>query len=147
MEDRRMRKHVFLMLCGYLCVWLLTACHQKKPEIRFESYSHNFGTILIDTMVTHAFVYRNCGSAPLRIDRVKTTCGCTGFSHAKRPILPNDTGVINVHYYPDATGTFRKIAVVYSNATDSPMVILKINGFVKKRTPISVPLKLGPVKY
>ena len=126
-----MRKLNLLTFFGCSCICILAACHEKHPEIRFETRSYDFGTIPLDTMVAYPFVFKNIGSKPLQIDHVRTTCGCTGFSHTKRPIQPDDTGVIHVHYYPDATGDFRKIAVVYSNAANSPKAILKIRGTVR----------------
>lgn len=41
------------------------------PKIVFESQAHDFGTVQPNTPLTHSFVFKNQGTAPLLIEKVK----------------------------------------------------------------------------
>lgn len=54
------------------------------PKVMIEKPRHNFGQVLDGVPVTHDFVIRNQGDAPLIIDRVRTDCGCTTVSFTRQ---------------------------------------------------------------
>ena len=123
-----MRTFIILIICGLLAA----ACRPKQPAIEFETLTHDFDTISLKEVGNCTFVYHNIGNSPLVVERVSTSCGCTKITHTHRTVIPKDTGSVTIHYYPDSEGDFRKIAVVYSNAANSPKTVLKMKGFVKK---------------
>lgn len=78
-----------------------------------------------------SFIFYNQGKEPLIINDVATSCGCTVPSWSKKPVLPNQSGTIQLDYNTSILGEFRKTVVVYSNVENMPHAILKIKGYVK----------------
>lgn len=68
--------------------------------------------------VSHDFVFRNEGTAPLVVLRVITSCSCVKASFPKRPVAPGGEGVIRIIYQPHKSepGTFHKVIRIQSNA-------------------------------
>lgn len=63
----------------------------------------------------HVFHYKNISDAPLIIDNVRVGCGCTATEWQEVPVLPGETGSINVSYDAMNSGFFRKYVKVYFN--------------------------------
>jgi hypothetical protein len=102
---------------------------EKKAKIEFKQLEIDYGTIDKNSDGTRVFEFTNTGDAPLVINRVKSSCGCTIPSKPDKPIMPGQTGKIVVKYNTHRAGPFRKTITVYSNAENS-VVILKIRGKV-----------------
>ena len=81
--------------------------------------------------MTHTFVIKNTGDAPLVITRVVASCGCTTPQFSKEPIAPGQTSKIDVTYNPAGRpGQFVKTIAVYSNGKDGTFT-LRIKGVVE----------------
>lgn len=102
----------------------------NKSGIVFETSSYDFGAIALNKTVSHRFTLTNNGNAPLIINRVATTCGCTASEYPHEAILPGKSADIVISYNAASTGAFSKSATVYSNAVDET-VVLKIKGVVQ----------------
>ncbi len=102
----------------------------NKAAISFEDSNFDFGTIALNKPVSHTFTLTNNGNAPLIINRVATTCGCTASEYPKEAILPGKSADIVITYNAASAGAFSKSATVYSNAADET-VVLKIKGVVQ----------------
>ncbi len=102
-----------------------------QPKMTFDKTQHDFGKVNEgDGTVSYDFTFKNTGTAPLIIQDVKTTCGCTTPEWTKQPIRPGATGLIKVSYdVKGRPGTIDKTVAVYSNSTPSP-VSLRIIGEV-----------------
>ncbi|MGB0526822.1 MAG: DUF1573 domain-containing protein [Flavobacteriaceae bacterium] len=120
-----MRKS-FLLL-GFLFTTLLVSA-QEKAEIQFKEETIDYGKISRGSDGVRVFEFTNTGDAPLVITNVRSSCGCTIPKKPEEPILPGQTGQIEVKYDTNrAAGPFRKAITVSSNA-NSPTKILKIKG-------------------
>ena len=120
-----MRKS-FLLL-GFLFFFLLVSA-QEKAEIQFKEETIDYGKISRGSDGVRVFEFTNTGDAPLVITNVRSSCGCTIPKKPEEPILPGQTGQIEVKYDTNrAAGPFRKAITVSSNA-NSPTKILKIKG-------------------
>jgi len=104
---------------------------QSSSKIEFEKLSHDFGTIKEDDgVVSYSFRFKNTGDAPLIINNVKASCGCTTPEWTHKPLIPGSEGLIKVNFNPRRRpGNFTKTISVYSNAGNS-VVTLKITGNV-----------------
>ncbi len=102
---------------------------EKKAKIEFKQVEIDYGTIDKNSDGTRVFEFTNTGDAPLIIERVKSSCGCTVPSKPTQPILPGKSDKIVVKYNTHRVGPFRKTITVYSNAQNN-VVILKIKGKV-----------------
>lgn len=93
-----------------------------KPQIKFVSTSHDFGTIHEKNgRVTAAYEFTNTGDAPLSIVTVTNGgCGCTKPSYPLEPIAPGKTGVIKITFDPRGrAGEFNRTVKVKTNAAKS----------------------------
>ena len=111
---------------------------EKKAKIEFKKVVIDYGTIDKGSDGKRVFEFTNTGNAPLIINRVKSSCGCTVPSKPTQPIMPGKTDKIVVKYNTSHVGPFRKTITVYSNATNN-VIILKIKGRVVD--PNSIDLK------
>jgi hypothetical protein len=102
---------------------------EKKAKIEFKQLEIDYGTIDKNSDGTRVFEFTNTGDAPLIINRVKSSCGCTIPSKPTKPIMPGQSDKIVVKYNTHRAGPFRKTVTIYSNAQNS-VIILKIKGKV-----------------
>ena len=128
-----MKKYSFLLIC----LALSFSAMSQKAVITFAEKTFDFGKIYEkDGNATHVFEFVNKGDAPLVINRVQTTCGCTTPSWTKEPIEPGKKGNITVTYTTAGhPNLFIKPITVYSNDAIE-QTVLTIKGTV---IPIVVP--------
>lgn len=100
-----------------------------KPAFKFETEELDYGTIKKNADGVRFFKFKNIGNAPLIIEDVKGSCGCTIPTKPSEPIMPGKSGEIKVKYATDRVGAFIKTVTIVSNATDMPKVV-KIKGEV-----------------
>jgi hypothetical protein len=105
------------------------AQEKKVAKIEFKTTVIDYGTIEKGSDGVRTFEFTNTGNAPLVISNVKSTCGCTVPKKPKEPIMPGETGEIEVKYDTKRVNPIRKTITVYSNA-ETPTVALKIKGLV-----------------
>jgi hypothetical protein len=125
-----MKKIAFIFLC--ICLSASFAMAQKNgPALKFDRTIHDFGKVPEKLeKVTTEFSFTNTGNAPLIINRVQTSCGCTTPDYTKAPVLPGKKGSIKVTY--STTGrvyAFTKKITVFTNVPDS-VYTLTIKGEV-----------------
>ncbi len=99
----------------------------KIAIIKFKTEVIDYGTVEQNSDGTRIFTFTNEGNAPLMITKVKTTCGCTVPNYSKAPIMPGDSGELEIRYNTKKTGAFTKTVTVMSNA-EGGNKILKIKG-------------------
>jgi len=99
------------------------ADNQKKKyaEIKFEKATIDIGTFSQDDPVqTYVFKFQNVGNAPLIINTVHTSCGCTVADYPKEKIAPGASGEIVIKY--DAKGKipgrFKRHIQVFTNSKE-----------------------------
>jgi len=93
------------------------------PETDFD-----FGTIKQGEIARHVFKVKNTGTQPLKISRVKPSCGCTTPNWTKEPIPPGGEGEIEVAFDSGGkSGIQRKTVTVFLN-TEERAVTLRFNG-------------------
>lgn len=117
---------------------LLTACGKRKvavtedgAEIKFDTLSHDFGTIPPDTKVSYDFVFYNIGSTYLHLENVRPSCSCTTVKYPRGSIEPGETAAITVTYHGSSSGHFTRSISVYSNAKTG-FLRLNVSGEVEE---------------
>ncbi|PCH78387.1 MAG: hypothetical protein COB98_00350 [Flavobacteriaceae bacterium] len=131
-------KKLFTILCiGFIT---MSAMAQEKtiatidpnaPVFEFEAEVIDYGKIEYKADGVRTFKFKNTGKSPLIISRIQSSCGCTTPKKPKHPIMPGETGEIDVKYATNRVGGFSKTITVYSNATEK-MKRLRIKGIVGK---------------
>jgi mono/diheme cytochrome c family protein len=102
-----------------------------KPRIVFDHKVYDFGVLLQGATVQHAYTVKNDGKAPLEIQSVNTSCGCTAALPDPKVLPRGATGRILVTYDSRGKiGEVNKLVRVRSNDPESPVVNLSIRGFV-----------------
>lgn len=105
-----------------------------EAEITFDTLRLNAGTFPSSKPIQeYKFRFKNTGNAPLILNQVIATCGCTVPSYPKAPIKPGESGVIDITYngtnkFP---GHFAKTVTVRSNAKNE-IVRLIVEGTMTK---------------
>ncbi len=102
---------------------------EKMPKIEFKETTIDYGTIEKGANGVRVFEFTNTGDAPLIISKVSSSCGCTVPKKPEGPIMPGQTGEIEVKYDTKRVMPIRKTITVISNA-ETPTVALKIKGEV-----------------
>lgn len=102
---------------------------QETAKIEFKSEVIDYGEIEKGSNGLRVFEFTNTGNAPLVISKVNSSCGCTVPKKPEQPVLPGETGEIEVEYDTQRVGPIRKTITVYSNA-DVPAKSIKIKGRV-----------------
>ncbi|MDT0552243.1 DUF1573 domain-containing protein [Urechidicola vernalis] len=110
---------------------------QDGPAFKFEHETIDYGKIVKGSNGERSFVFTNVGNAPLVIERVQGSCGCTVPTKPEKPILPGEKGEIKVKYDTNRTGGFSKTVTIISNATEARKVV-RIKGLVEKPSTASV---------
>ncbi|MCH4824105.1 DUF1573 domain-containing protein [Gramella lutea] len=113
----------------FLVAGVTAAQAQKTAKMEFKSETIDYGEIKKGSDGVRVFEFTNTGDAPLVIEDVKSSCGCTVPKKPEEPILPGKTGQIEVKYDTKRVGPIRKTVTVYSNAEQS-IKALKIKGTV-----------------
>ena len=127
-----MKKYIFLLGC--LAISLVTM--SQKAVISFEEKSHDFGKVNEeDGKITYVFDFINKGNAPLVVNRVQASCGCTTPTWTKEPIEPGKKGSVTVTYNPlGRPGPFTKPITVFSNASDEQLNLTIRGEVIQKQT-------------
>jgi hypothetical protein len=122
-----MKKLVAILFIG-LISFALNA-QEKIAKIEFKTDVIDYGTIEKGANGVRTFEFTNTGDAPLIITKVSSSCGCTVPKKPDAPIMPGETGEIQVKYDTNRVMPIRKTITVLSNA-DTPTIALKIKGEV-----------------
>ncbi|MDR3227516.1 MAG: DUF1573 domain-containing protein [Prevotellaceae bacterium] len=129
-------KSTFLLIALSLAVAVANA---QTGRIVFDNSAHNFGNNIPEKGgdVTHRFIFTNTGDAPVTIQNVTASCGCTTPAWTKEPVAPGQQGFVDATYRPNGRpGNFSKNLTVTSNG-EPKMLSLSISGVVVK-APLTV---------
>ncbi len=127
LKPKIMKKLVLVFFLGLMSVAL--NAQEKVAKIEFKSTTIDYGEIAKGSDGVRVFTFTNTGDAPLVISKVFSSCGCTIPKKPEKPIMPGETGEIQVKYDTNRVGPIRKTVTVMSNA-DTPTIALKIKGTV-----------------
>jgi hypothetical protein len=105
-----------------------------QAKIQFSESKHDFGNVReANGPVSHVFTFKNTGNAPLVIQNVETSCGCTSPEYTKEPVQPGKSGKVKATFDPSGRPNyFDKNLTVISNAENS-RVVLNIKGNVEAK--------------
>ncbi len=134
-----MRKITTLLFIGFI-TFTINAQEKKvdakpqdpnAPVFEFATEVIDYGKIEYNSDGVRVFEFKNVGKSPLIISRVQSSCGCTVPKKPTEPIMPGETGKIEVKYATTRAGGFSKTITIYSNASE-PTKRIRIKGIVLK---------------
>ena len=112
------------------------------PTLNFERTDYDFGTIKEGQKVNYTYKFTNSGAAPLILQSVQPSCGCTSPDWTKDPIPVGGTGFVKVEFDSSGKpGMQNKMVTVTSNTWPKQMK-LNFKAMVTPKTDASN----GPVK-
>ena len=148
-----MSKFITLLLVCFVAVGLnaqikptkLTHPDAKKevnpngPIMEFDSKTVDYGTIEQHGEPLRTVSFTNTGKEPLVIKNCKGSCGCTVPVWPKEPIMPGETGEIEIRYATNRLGKINKTVKVTTNEGTDPHVLKVIGEVLKAEEEESVP--------
>ena len=102
----------------------------NSQEFKFDFETIDYGKINKGALGERTFVFTNIGDAPIIIQNVQSSCGCTIPEKPENPIMPGEKGKIKVSYDTKRVGGFSKQITILSNAKIARKT-LKIKGYVR----------------
>jgi hypothetical protein len=109
-----------------LIVFSAPAVAQEGPQITFSESLHDFGDIERGARLSHTFEFENAGSAPLKIENVKTSCGCTAVRPSRGEFIgPKEAGTLPVDCTFDVLGAISCLLTVETNGGDTAKLTVK----------------------
>jgi len=142
LQDRTARQpRPFILLCALLLLgagvlpWggppIPAGAQENAPRAVIGETTFDFGAVFEDRALTHTFVIRNTGSAPLRIEEVDPDCACT-VPQYDQTIPPGGRGNITLTIKPySVIHRFKKQTKVRFNDPERPIVSLDLVGVAK----------------
>ncbi|MGY8929712.1 MAG: DUF1573 domain-containing protein [Flavobacteriales bacterium] len=118
-----------LLFTGLLFLVTNLFSQEKLAVIKFTETIIDYGIIENGEDGNRTFVFKNTGNIPLVFTRIFSSCGCTIPKKPEKPVMPGESGEIQVSYDTKRTGIFQKAITVRSNAKTAN-VILRIKGEV-----------------
>src|SRR5438128_5250878 len=107
------------------------AAGEGRPRVALDEPVFDFGTVDRGARVDHTFPVPNRGSATLRLDHVKSSCGCTVAVLSEREVPPGGEARVAVSLdTARLAGRTTKTVNVYTNDPDAPVVGLSLAGQV-----------------
>lgn len=111
----------------------VSAADTGKAVLAFTEFEHHFGKVEEGEKISYTFRYENTGTAPLAINSVTTTCGCTVPRYDTKPVSPGQSGHLEVVFDTSGRdGMQTKTVTVRSNAS-VPVILLKITAEVQQK--------------
>jgi len=107
-----------------------TAGAQPRPRVAAEG-PFDFGAVDRGAKVEHVFRVANTGDAPLRLEQVKSTCGCTVALISDPDVPPGREGRVAVTLdTARMAGRVTKVVTVYTNDPETPTASLALTGTI-----------------
>jgi hypothetical protein len=96
----------------------------SPPALSVDNADFDWGIVMQGELIEHTFKITNTGGAPLVIERIKPSCGCTTVAKPEKPIEPGQSDTVTLQIdskrLPPKT---KKTASIFSNDPSSPTKI------------------------
>lgn len=125
-----------LFVTGWvLAGWTLDSSAQPGlnagPMVRLSEREWNLGELPQSDRRSHDFLLTNQGTAPLRIERLESSCGCTAALASDSVLAPGEKTAISVTFNSkDFEGEQMKVVVLHTNDPAEPRIDLVIRATV-----------------
>ena len=93
-----------------------------QPVVRFDQENIDYGTVAQGTNNSRKVRFKNTGDTPLIIRNAKGSCGCLVPKYPKEPIMPNESGYLEVLYDTQRIGKFIKTVTIETNETNQHLI-------------------------
>jgi hypothetical protein len=98
-----------------------------EADLVLDSAIHDFGPVEQGVFVRHVFRFRNAGDGDLKIEDIRTPCGCTAALSSEKTVVPGAEGAIGVSLdTAPFTGQKTKTVAVSTNDPARPVSELTV---------------------
>lgn len=123
-----MRRSLLLIVAivGSVLTSHLYADEPKGADIAFAENIIDLGVVAQEDDKQHLRLsFSNTGDVPLVITEVRTSCSCTTIKYDRKPVLPGQSGVLNITVDPRKApkGNFYRVLQVHSTAVSGVLNI------------------------
>ena len=120
-----------VLVLGTVCLLVGVYITQPKASLQFDHTRYEYGKTGFNTVVKHAFPFRNVGKEEVVLRGVKKSCSCLKAQTTVKRVRPNECGEIQVEYMcPGEVGMFKQSIVVMSNDPEKPYTKLDFSAKV-----------------
>jgi hypothetical protein len=111
----------------------LTATGAGRAKVEVEGgRTFSFGVMQVHDKLSHSFVLKNVGDAPLILTKGKPTCKCTISELEMSEVPPGGQCKVTVEWHPEyATESFNQTAPIHTNDPGETTVELRVGGIVR----------------
>lgn len=122
---QEIRRWPWLLLAFTIVTMVLAACSPSQPQIQIETVTFDFGDVVNGDIVTRDISVTNSGAAPLVIESVSTTCGCTTATLDPMTLEPGEHGTLHIEFDsgahgPDLNGAVTRQIYLANNDPELP---------------------------
>ncbi len=115
----------------FLLIFCAASASAAGPHLTVGQKEFRFGEIFAGEKVDHLFKLRNSGDAPLVVERVKSSCGCTAAFLSNHSLLPGEEAELQAVFDSRRfQGPVVKTIYVYSNDPLQRVIQLHLRGTV-----------------
>lgn len=112
-----------------------TAGATEGPSIRFDVTALDLGGVPNGQIVERDVTVTNAGGAPLVVDAVTTSCGCTTATLEPMTIAPGATGTLHIAFDsgahgPDLRGALMRQVMLATNDPARPEAVLELTATI-----------------
>lgn len=111
------------------------------PAMEWEATEHDFGTINEGEEVRKVYTFKNTGEAPLIIENVRPSCGCTAPNWTKTPVPVGGTGTVEVLFNSKGKPNAQNKTVTVIANTWPQNTVLRFKAFVNPASQSGTPTK------
>lgn len=104
-------------------------------RVAVEPAAVDFGDIIrADGAVSSTVTVTNTGSAPLTINRLSTSCGCTTAAMDLSDLAPQESRAMTITFdpsvHPDQTGEIIRVVYLQTSDPDVPETAIDVSGYI-----------------
>ena len=127
----------FLALISLIGLLGLVGCASKQPQISLVS-TLELGDVVNGEIINRDVTVYNQGEAPLVVEAVSTSCGCTKATLDPMTIPAGGSGILHLEFDsgahgPELTGELMRQVFIASNDPRQPEVILEFTANILAR--------------
>ncbi|TAE47909.1 MAG: DUF1573 domain-containing protein [Bacteroidetes bacterium] len=122
--------------------YLQKAQAMNQTTVEWAQTDFDFGKVKTGAVVTHTFKFKNTGTEPLSLTRVKASCGCTTPKYSSEPVQPGQEGFIDISFNTSGKTGFQTKTVTVTGNFPTNNLVLKIRGEVEGE--VAAPAPAGP---
>ncbi|MEL6627438.1 MAG: DUF1573 domain-containing protein [Bacteroidota bacterium] len=118
-------------------------------KIQFDKTTHEFGEMDKGAKAEHTFSFTNMSEEPIKLTRVRASCGCTTPKWTTNEIKPGEKGEIDVKYNTNRMGAFTKTVTVTYDSVERPIILYikgKVNASPEDEN-AKFPIKMGSLAF